>query len=262
MFCPVPRFWLPLIVCLLVVPAASAVSSEQAPSNVVESPRFLNGLARAERKHDYRALLADCDRAVAAAPEDRMAYRRRALARWGAREYDGALADFGRAIELARQQKAPARLVAILFYGRALVRREQRDTAAEAAELDAAVHADRSFTDPLNDLAWIRATNPDASLRDGQEAVVLARRACELVPNHTKYLDTLAAAYAEAGEAKHAVSTERIAIKAARTDGGSTNQQQAFFAAAQEHIRLYEEGGHYREEADRPTGRNGSPSRP
>ena len=52
----------------------------------------------------------------------------------------------------------------------------------------------------LYKLAWIRAAHPQAEFRNGPEAVRLAERACEL----TRYqapapLETLAAAYAEAG---------------------------------------------------------------
>jgi len=64
----------------------------------------------------------------------------------------------------------------------------------------------------LYKLAWIRAAHPQAEFRDGPEAVRLARRACAL----TRYqapapLETLAAAYAEAGRFEDAV---RIAERA------------------------------------------------
>jgi protein O-mannosyl-transferase len=59
----------------------------------------------------------------------------------------------------------------------------------------------------LNNLAWLLAAHPDAQFRNGNEAVELATRACEL----TKYqnpipLATLAAAYAETGRFQEAVS--------------------------------------------------------
>jgi tetratricopeptide (TPR) repeat protein len=60
----------------------------------------------------------------------------------------------------------------------------------------------------LNSLAWIRATTPAAQWRDGGEAVRLAERACALTDEATPdYLDTLAAAYAEAGRFPDAVRT-------------------------------------------------------
>jgi hypothetical protein len=60
----------------------------------------------------------------------------------------------------------------------------------------------------LNNLAWLLATCADATIRDGQEAVTLASRACELTGyQKTIYLGTLAAAYAEAGQFEAAIRT-------------------------------------------------------
>jgi tetratricopeptide (TPR) repeat protein len=65
----------------------------------------------------------------------------------------------------------------------------------------------------LNDLAWVLATDPDASIRNGDEAVELALRACELTePADPARLDTLAAAYAEAGRFEDAVKTMQSAM--------------------------------------------------
>jgi Flp pilus assembly protein TadD len=74
----------------------------------------------------------------------------------------------------------------------------------------------------LNNLAWILATHPDASLRDGAEAVRLAERACQLVGNREAFLlGTLAAAYAEAGRFDEAVRTSTQAITLADQNGQS-----------------------------------------
>ena len=253
-FARMPRFarhrsrcLLPPLFCLALAAATPTVFPAPADRVPADNHPFLAGLAQAERKQDYHALLADCDRRIAARPDDREAYRRRALARWGAREYDGALADFGCAIDLARRQQAPARTLAVLAYGRALICREQHEPAAEAAELARAARADRSFTDPLNDLAWIRATNPDASLRDGRQAVALARQACATVPGSVKYLDTLAAAYAEAGDARQAADTEEAAIKAARADTRPDSRYKGFLATARERVDAYAKGVRYRD---------------
>jgi len=59
----------------------------------------------------------------------------------------------------------------------------------------------------LNDLAWIRATAPQAQLRNGPGAVRLAERACELTGSRNpRFLGTLAAAYAETGRFAEAVT--------------------------------------------------------
>jgi tetratricopeptide (TPR) repeat protein len=66
-----------------------------------------------------------------------------------------------------------------------------------------------------NNLAWMLATAPDASLRDPAEAVRVAEAAIRRTPNDPPLLDTLAAAYAAAGRFGDASKTaERAAWEA------------------------------------------------
>jgi eukaryotic-like serine/threonine-protein kinase len=92
----------------------------------------------------------------------------------------------------------------------------------------------------INDLAWVLATSADASVRDGAEAVTYAEKA--VVATSRKdvgFLDTLAAAYAEAGEFTQAVATEKEALALA----GDDPQKKALG----ERLRLYESNTPYRE---------------
>jgi tetratricopeptide (TPR) repeat protein len=68
----------------------------------------------------------------------------------------------------------------------------------------------------VNDTAWVLATNPNASIRNGAEAVELAQRSVKLAGRSAAGLDTLAAAYAEAGRFTEAVDTARQAVEAAQ----------------------------------------------
>ena len=71
-----------------------------------------------------------------------------------------------------------------------------------------------------NDLAWMLATAPDPDLRNGAEAVEFARRAVELTGGDScNELDTLAAAYAEAGRYDEAITTAERALEIARRTG-------------------------------------------
>jgi spermidine synthase len=70
--------------------------------------------------------------------------------------------------------------------------------------------------DIANDLAWRLATSPDVRLRNGDEAVALAERAVAVGRREDPHvLDTLAAAYAEAGRFGEAVATATRALEAA-----------------------------------------------
>jgi tetratricopeptide (TPR) repeat protein len=71
--------------------------------------------------------------------------------------------------------------------------------------------------DVLNNRAWLRATCPEDSIRNGQLAVADARKACELNDwELASDIDTLAAAYAEAGNFSSAIRYEEQATAACR----------------------------------------------
>jgi tetratricopeptide (TPR) repeat protein len=97
-----------------------------------------------------------------------------------------------------------------------------------------ALKADPTDAWALNGLAWLVATCPDSKYRNGSLAVELATRACEHVQwSVPSYMDTLAAAYAEAGDFGSAVCLEREA--GASLPPGDTNR-----AAFRGRLRLYE----------------------
>ena len=83
-----------------------------------------------------------------------------------------------------------------------------------------ALALDPDSTVALNNLAWILATDADPRVRNGAEAVRLARRLCELTHEQTPmYIGNLAAAYAENGQFDEAVRTAGRAAERARARG-------------------------------------------
>jgi tetratricopeptide (TPR) repeat protein len=89
-----------------------------------------------------------------------------------------------------------------------------------------------------NNLAWVLATTPDPSLRDGAAAITLAEQADHL--NHSGnpfVLHTLAAAYAEGGRYAEATATARRALQLAQAQ---TNDD--LTAKLPKEIKLYETG--------------------
>ena len=70
-------------------------------------------------------------------------------------------------------------------------------------------------------LAWLLATCPDEKMRDGAAAVELAEKAAAGSRRfgYREFLDTLAAAYAEAGRFDNAASSAARAEQIASNDG-------------------------------------------
>ena len=81
-----------------------------------------------------------------------------------------------------------------------------------------AIGADPDFASALNSMAWLLATAPDETLRDGLRAVPLAIRALQLVA-YPEHRNTLAASYAEAGRFSEAVRMQETAIAGLRATG-------------------------------------------
>jgi tetratricopeptide (TPR) repeat protein len=82
-----------------------------------------------------------------------------------------------------------------------------------------AVHLKPNWPVPLNDAARIMATHTNQEVRDAAEAVRFAERAAELTGHqNVSILDTLALAYAGAGQFDRAVATVEAAIGLASTE--------------------------------------------
>ena len=91
-----------------------------------------------------------------------------------------------------------------------------------------------------SNLAWLLATSPDPSLRNGPEAVVLAEQARRSSDGKPLILRILAAAYAEADRFSEATDTAREALRAADDQGNSV-----LSGLLRKEIALYESGHPY-----------------
>jgi protein O-mannosyl-transferase len=109
--------------------------------------------------------------------------------------------------------------------GQTLVARQRPSDAI--AQYRAALQSLPDFADALNNLAWLLASNPDPKLRNGNEAVQLASRACELTQtNDAIKIGTLADACAEAGRFEEAVAWAQKAGEIAKARGQTNVAEQ------------------------------------
>ncbi len=163
-------------------------------------------------KHNYDHARRYFEAAIRTDPSMWTAYYNRAVTFWQQKKWTAALQDLNATIRLK-----PSYFDA--SYKRALVNIELGNYKASLADLDNlvmfTVKVSNSIeqADVLNGRAWLRATCPEASIRNGQLAVADAKKACELdtwiLESH---IDTLAAAYAETGDFASAIRYQEQAI--------------------------------------------------
>jgi len=129
---------------------------------------------------------------------------------------------------------------------RAWRRRRMFQEATTAYEAEIESHPD--FAPAYLRLAWILATAPDASVRDGERAVEIAQQAVALaVEDHPAALDALAAAYAENGEFEHAVRTAKQAARNATRTVVEEDGQPGKIVPIRQRMQLYRSERPYRD---------------
>ena len=102
-------------------------------------------------------------------------------------------------------------------------------------------------TPVYNHFAWLLATADEPLSRDGALAVELAETAARHDPDSWHVLDTLAAAYAEAGRFLEAIRTARKAIGLCRKQAGEREAK-----SLEMRMRYYERRQPYRENYEKP----------
>ena len=179
--------------------------------------------------------IAPCRKAAESMPRSAAARKNLGIALASSGRTGEAIAQFRNALEIdPRDAEAHQDL------GVALARCGQSEEAI--GQLRKALALKPDYAMAWNDLAWLRATCPEAVFRDGREAIELARKAIGLAGETPDFLDTLAAAYAEAGMFAQAKATVRHAWELARRQNNAP-----LAAKLQARRRLYDAGNPYRE---------------
>lgn len=192
----------------------------------------LRGSAWDERGEADLAL-ADISEAIRRAPGAAAYWNSRGETYRKKKAYDRALADYNQSLRL--KPNASAWNNAGLARGAKGQYQKALDNYAQAIRLEP------RYPSYFNNRAWLWATARDSQFRDGQKAIDSARRACELSDwQEWSFIDTLAAAYAEAGDFEKAVNYQKRAIGLLPAD--EPRRQQAI-----EQLRLFESGKPVRE---------------
>jgi Tfp pilus assembly protein PilF len=172
--------------------------------------------------------IADYSRAIALGQPDPQLLAWRAGAYLSRKQMDQALADLDRAVKLDPEY--------FLYHAmRAYVYAEKRCYREALAGYRKALALNGADGGSLNRLAWLLATCPQASWRDGRQAVEFARKACALSGYKNQLdLDTLAAACAEAGDFAQAVRWQKQALAMPAAPA-------PYLAEMRARLRLYEQ---------------------
>jgi tetratricopeptide (TPR) repeat protein len=175
------------------------------------------------------------DRALQMEPDDGHSLMGRGELRQVAGDAAGAKADFARARQLDPQNPEMWRRLGYLMVALGDVGRG----------LDLVAKSVAKFPDApgyWNGLAWIRSSHPDPAARNAQQAIAAATRACELTGwSYPAFIDTLAAAFADAGRFDEAIAHQQKAVAAV---------PEAVRGEYEERLALYRQGKPFRKPFD------------
>jgi tetratricopeptide (TPR) repeat protein len=183
----------------------------------------------AVKARDWQTASDALSEAIRVAPADAdraKAYALRGVARSTLKQYPDAMDDFNEALRLDPEN-------AMAYRGRGHVWGARKEYDRAFQDYDEAIRLDPKNAITFNSLARLLATAPEARGRDGKRAVELAKQACDLTKwEDRRYLDTLAAAYAEAGDFEKAVEYQKKVLE---------DQRLAQDTKAQARLKSYEQ---------------------
>jgi tetratricopeptide (TPR) repeat protein len=202
---------------------------------------YINRGSEYSNKRNYKLALRDETIAIQLDPKCAAAYHNRGACYADIGEFDKAIADYSQAIrfdpgsaitfrnrgsvyeQLEQFGKAIAdydRVIRITpkhgngYEDRGYAYSARGNYRQAASDFGKSVRLSPNYIPALANLAWLKATCPDASLRNGNEAIRLSIKACELSKwKKPACIFALAAAYAETGDFDQAVKYQMQGIR-------------------------------------------------
>ncbi len=196
--------------------------------NKCNEARRCRAMVLADRA-EYKSAISEYTDLIQLYPGDWKAYYSRAQVYTSVEDFDRAIADFTEGIRLQP--------VFLGYYLRAMAYRKKNDFAKTIADLSASCELFPQFAPAADALAWHFATCPVPELRNARKAIEYATKACQIAEwAEPGFIDTLAAAHAEAGDFTEAIRWQKRVMELV------SEKNAIGVKSCRERIKLFEEG--------------------